>query len=94
MSTEEAREACTDLWMREALDAFVCELMLRQRMQRKHEENCATSSLEYFRTEEPQRPQRKLEENRAMCSLEYFRTEEPRKMGQNGEEEVECCLVS
>ncbi|KAM7479615.1 hypothetical protein LguiA_027828 [Lonicera macranthoides] len=67
MSIEEAREACTDLWMREALDAFVCELMCRQS---KHEEN------------------------RAMCSLEYFRTEEPRKMGQNGEEEVECCLVS
>jgi diphosphoinositol-polyphosphate diphosphatase len=52
MSTEEAREACTDLWMREALDAFVCDVM---RTQIKEDENCTPCSLVFLRKEEPQK---------------------------------------
>lgn len=48
MSVEEAKEACVHLWMKEALDEFICKFPLRK----KQEENHKSCLLEYRRTEE------------------------------------------
>ncbi|EYU21840.1 hypothetical protein ABFS83_09G071100 [Erythranthe nasuta] len=50
MSVEEAREVCAHSWMKEALDAFVCQFNPRQRV--VEEEPLASCRLELCRTDE------------------------------------------